>query len=160
MKLFIMRHGEAEPDSVDGYDNTRRLTALGEREVRESGAWFAEHFGAVDCAFVSPYLRAQQTADVVSEQWQLKQRQTVDTITPDADVDSVVSWLMAEAAVHGFEQLLLVSHMPLVSYLVSALDARVAPPIFPTAGVAVIDVDVNVNRGCFQRLVSTDALQR
>ena len=54
---------------------------------------------------------------------------------------------------HGYESVVLVSHMPLVSYLVHELDASVQPPIFPTAGIAVVDFSPETLRGKFQQLL-------
>ena len=81
------------------------------------------------------------------------QKQNCDDITPDGHAGSVVSWLAAEIQQHGYESVVLVSHMPLVSYLVHELDASVQPPIFPTAGIAVVDFSPETLRGKFQQLL-------
>ena len=69
---------------------------------------------------MSPYLRAQQTATVLFTELKTKHREDCDAITPDGHAAAVVSWLAAEET-HGYESVVLVSHMPLVSYLVHSL---------------------------------------
>ena len=153
MKLYIMRHGEANYPKGSYSDRERRLTTNGEHEVMTTTNWLIDKQPEVDCVYVSPYLRAQQTAAILLSQLKTRQRQDSDDITPDGHAGSVVSWLAAEIQQQGFESVVLVSHMPLVSYLVHELDASVQPPIFPTAGIAVVDFSPETLRGKFQQLL-------
>jgi phosphohistidine phosphatase len=153
MKLYIMRHGEAHYPKGSYSDRERRLTPEGEREVLTTTRWLVERHREVDCVFVSPYLRAQQTATVLFSELKTKHRENCDAITPDGHAAAVASWLAAEIETHGYETVVLVSHMPLVSYLVHELDASVQPPIFPTAGIAVIEFSPETLTGKFQQLM-------
>lgn len=153
MKLYIMRHGEASYPKGSYSDRERCLTANGEREVMSTTNWLIDKQPRVDCVYVSPYLRAQQTASILLSHLKTGQRQDCDDITPDGHAGLVVSWLATEIEQHEFESVVLVSHMPLVSYLVHELDASVQPPIFPTAGIAVLDFSPEILRGKFQQLL-------
>lgn len=153
MKLYIMRHGEAHYPKGSYSDRDRRLTPEGEREVLTTTRWLTELNSEVDCVFVSPYLRAQQTATVLLSELKAKHREDCDAITPDGHAAAVISWLAAEVDTHNYESVVLVSHMPLVCYLVHELDASVQPPIFPTGGIAVIEFSAETLMGKFQQLM-------
>ncbi len=64
MKLWVLRHGEAEPYGARP-DPERALTAHGREEVLRSAAQLiGQPLAAI---YASPYLRAQQTAQLVRE---------------------------------------------------------------------------------------------
>ncbi len=107
---------------------------------------------------VSPYIRAQQTCDIVTEDLR-SNIITVDFITPAGDarqvhdyIDGVISDLDVNAS--NQTTLLIVSHMPLVSYLVAQLTQSMNTPIFATAGIAHIDYNVNTMKGQLLGMVS------
>nr|WP_286675137.1 phosphohistidine phosphatase SixA [Pseudomonas subflava] len=129
----MLRHGEAEPRARS--DAERALTERGRKEVRCS----AEHLRGrpLTHILVSPYLRAQQTAEIVREVLGLKlPLTTVNWATPD---DSV-----REAAGHldGFPgESLLVSHNPLLGNLSGLLiDGHLQQPLgLHTASLVELD---------------------
>lgn len=63
MKLWLLRHGEAEPQARR--DAERRLTAHGIKEALKSAAQLAGQ--PLDGILASPYVRAQETAELVRE---------------------------------------------------------------------------------------------
>lgn len=65
MKLWLLRHGEAEPHA--SRDSERRLTAHGRKEVLQSAARLAGL--PLDGILASPYVRAQQTAGWCARHW-------------------------------------------------------------------------------------------
>jgi phosphohistidine phosphatase len=134
--LWLLRHGEAEPRARS--DAERALTERGRKEVRKS----AEHLRGRELAhiLVSPYLRAQQTAELVREALGLAlPLTTVDWATPD---DS------PRMAVNRFEQYpgecLLVSHNPLLGNLSGLLlHGHLQQPLgLHTASLVVLDGDI------------------
>ncbi|WP_342594104.1 phosphohistidine phosphatase SixA [Salinicola lusitanus] len=136
--LAVVRHGEAGPGRPD---RGRRLTPRGEHEAQGAGRWLAarpELEGAM--VWASPYDRAQQTAQAVVEATRCD-LETVDTITPDDDVDALVERL---TALEVSRPLIIVSHMPLVGALVGRLveGSPGAGIAFPTAGIALLEADV------------------
>ena len=60
MRLYLMRHGEAEP-GLD-YDANRALTTRGHENNLSVARQWGARITQLPIAFCSPYLRAQQTA--------------------------------------------------------------------------------------------------
>jgi len=88
----------------------------------------------------SPYVRAQQTAALVHDTLGFAEPvRTVPWLTPESDVQKVI----AEIERLGLEQVLLVSHQPLVSTLVGMLEHGHGqqPPPMSTASLAELEGD-------------------
>ncbi len=112
MKLWILRHGEAEAHAPS--DAERNLTEHGRGEVLRSAAHLIGQ--PISAIIASPYARAQQTAQLVSEALGFEpQIRTVPWLTPDSNPLHVLEKLDTDADV------LLVSHQPLVGSLISLL---------------------------------------
>lgn len=110
MKLWLLRHGEAE--TLASSDARRELTRHGRKEVKRSAERLPSH--GLSRIVASPYVRAQQTAEIVREV--LGGQPAIDTqawLTPDGDVRAALDYLDA----HADEQLLLVSHQPFIGDL-------------------------------------------
>ena len=136
MKIWILRHGQAE--GLAPSDELRALTDEGREEVQVMAAQLAGQ--SLDAVLASPYLRAQQTAQIVQQQIQLRRGvATVAWLTPDDDPRRVLDFLAERAE----QNLLLVSHQPLVSQLISLLveGNRAGHYPMPTAGLACIELD-------------------
>jgi len=153
MQIFVMRHGQAE--AIARSDALRPLTEEGIKEAKVTGQWLLENSRTFDCVFVSPYLRAQQTADaVISQLGHVHNRQTLSFITPEDNPKDVHDYLDAVCDVERYQNILLVAHMPLVSYLVAELTSTKTMPIFQTASVAKIEYDSHKMLGEFITLIS------
>ncbi|MGM0524846.1 MAG: phosphohistidine phosphatase SixA [Pseudomonadota bacterium] len=153
MRLYIMRHGHAVLPLSTQSDEERRLTPEGEQEVVTTATWLSQKAGQLDSCLVSPYIRAQQTATVAMGCIKANSRNDVRELTPDTDPGKALTAVAAEIEAHNYQQLLLVSHMPLVSYLVNEIDRSKQPPIFPTGGIAVMEFDPQTLRGTFEQLM-------
>lgn len=159
VKLYIIRHGEAQPPQGLRGDAIRPLSTYGEQEVMASGHWLANYLAeqnadALDWLIVSPYIRARQTASLLRRQVKVRDEQVNDAITPDGQAEQVSDWLFAELQHRGSKvrHVAIVSHMPFVSYLVAALDTTIEPMLFPTAGIAELVLDAEQWRGKFIRM--------
>lgn len=146
-----MRHGQAANLThamTTQQDSQRPLTDLGHQQARTTGQWIAENY-TVDAVLASPYKRAQQTwQGVQTALGELTFFETTADITPEGDAHFVVDYLEAlMMASPDCQTWLLVSHMPLVSYLTEQLGCLSAPPMFATASVAVIEYDEQKGRG-------------
>lgn len=138
VNLVIMRHGEAEPQYLS--DSERQLTAAGQAEVSEMAQWLHHHYSAFDRIFSSPYRRTVQTAAVLVQKGLVGQAVELNTdLVPEGNAQFVVDFLDILYAENPQAKILLVSHMPLVSFLVEAFTRSGQTPIFDTAGVACID---------------------
>ncbi|WP_460082463.1 phosphohistidine phosphatase SixA [Pseudomonas sp. H3_H05] len=136
MKLWILRHGEAEPHGVRP-DPERVLTAHGREEVLLSaGRLMGEPLRAI---YASPYVRAQQTAQLVREALGFEPELiTVDWLTPETRPTEVLRHLEDQ------DDVLLVSHNPLVGSLLGLLQHGhlQQPEQVQTAGLAELEGDM------------------
>ena len=131
MKLWVLRHGEAVPHDSHPHDSERELTDKGRKEVLKIAAELVGQ--PLIGIYASPYLRAQQTAQLVREALGFEPEiRTVEWLTPDTEPDKVAEQMVAVSNV------LLVSHNPLVGNLLSYLQhgAGYPPERLSTAGLA------------------------
>ncbi|PKM05147.1 MAG: phosphohistidine phosphatase SixA [Gammaproteobacteria bacterium HGW-Gammaproteobacteria-6] len=136
MKLWILRHGQAE--AMAASDQRRALTAEGVNEVHSMAALLQSQ--PLDCILASPYLRAQQTARLISDSLgHARGVATAAWLTPDDDPLQVLDFIAERSESH----LLLVSHQPLVGQLISLLveGHRRGHYPMPTAGLACVELD-------------------
>lgn len=111
MKLWILRHGEAQNRART--DAERELTANGREEVLTSAAHLMGQ--PLRWIIASPYVRAQQTAELVRQALGFADSiVTVPWLTPDSDPRKVLDHLDLYAS----DDVLLVSHQPLVGSLI------------------------------------------
>lgn len=132
MKLWILRHGEAEAHART--DAERNLTERGRAEVLRSAAHLIGQ--PLNAIIASPYVRAQQTARLVREALGfVPDIRTVPWLTPEGSPEQVLAHLEAE------DNVLLVSHQPLVGNLISFLQhghSRQPQPMY-TASLAQME---------------------
>ena len=90
MRLWVLRHGQAEAQAAS--DAQRNLTEHGREEVLGMSRRLQQQVPEVILA--SPYVRAQQTAELVRRQLQMRRGVvTVDWATPDDDPLAVLDHL-------------------------------------------------------------------
>ena len=136
MQVFIMRHGDAALDAAS--DSVRPLTGCGCDESRQMATWLKGQKVDIERVLVSPFLRAEQTLDVVGECMNLPTGVDVlPELTPCGDVGLVSAYLQALAN-EGIATALVISHLPLVGYLVSELCPGETPPMFTTSAIASV----------------------
>ncbi len=141
-----MRHGEACTQIRE--DAQRPLTELGKLEAKVMAKWLKSTNIELDAIFVSPYLRAQQTAQTLYDDLKLSiPLQTLELITPAGKAGEVHDYLDGMISLERYENVLLVSHMPLVSYLLAELSIEKSAPIFATAAIAQIDYNKQLMAG-------------
>ncbi|HDX8372290.1 MULTISPECIES: phosphohistidine phosphatase SixA [Aeromonas] len=137
MKIYIMRHGQAGMNAKT--DEQRPLTEQGIEESIHMARWLAPQLGdKLDRVIHSNYLRARQTwQSICSELPKAGAVEESGDITPYGDPAFVASYLTALAAKH--DSILMVSHLPLVGYLVQSLCPAAGAPMFATSGLACIE---------------------
>lgn len=141
MKVYVMRHGEAGYSASS--DSSRPLTPFGEKQCQSIAHWFNEQQITFDLGLASPYLRAQQTYSIIADLVPIKQTETNELLTPSGCAMHVVDNLSI-LSLTGIHSVLIVSHLPLVGYLVNELCPHISPPMFSTADVACISLSPNV----------------
>jgi len=142
-----MRHGEAEANAAS--DEVRNLTHYGLSQATLAGKLLQRLGFEFDQVWVSPYVRAMQTADAVLSAYpeNVLHRETTQLLVPEA-LPADITDRIAEAPDCN---LLLVSHQPLVSALVGVLEeghATFGPPMAP-ATMALLTAE-SILPGCCQ----------
>ncbi|QBY03330.1 phosphohistidine phosphatase SixA [Thalassotalea sp. HSM 43] len=155
MNVYIMRHGDADTRVQE--DKQRPLTETGELEVKVMAKWLGSEGVKFDAIFVSPYKRAQQTAKLLHTLLAADvPLQTFSLITPAGSASEVHDYIDGMLSVERWQNILLVSHMPLVSYLSAEMSTDKSAPIFATASVLHIDYDLQKMHGPIVRHISPD----
>ncbi|HEX8592088.1 MAG TPA: phosphohistidine phosphatase SixA [Pseudomonas sp.] len=122
MKIWILRHGEAQAKARSDAD--RELTPHGRDQVLQSAANLMGK--PLQRILASPYVRARQTAELVRQALGLTEPVViVPWLTPDSDPGQVLGQL----DVYVGDDVLLVSHQPLVGALIGlAVHGTIAQP--------------------------------
>ena len=119
MKLYLLRHGDAETRAQHlpgrpGGDPDRELTGKGRKEVTQVARLFAARGIQLQRCFASPYVRAQQTAALfLPEASQRIAPETTPVLMPEVRASIVMDFLEGVRE----QEVLMVSHNPLVSEL-------------------------------------------
>lgn len=153
MRLFIMRHGDADQFGLS--DSERSLTEQGHLEASVMAKWLTQESVDFEHVLVSPYVRAQQTAKTLLAGMSVAPSiTTLDNLIPSGSCQQVHDYIDGICSLEKINNLLIVSHMPLVSYLVSELTIEHNAPIFQTAAIAEIDYDLKRMKGHFGRITA------
>ena len=147
MRLWLLRHGQAEAHAAQ--DSARHLTTHGRQEVLQSAArLIGRPLGAI---LASPYVRAVETAELVAEALQYPATiEIVPWLTPDSSLREALDRLAARPE----DELLLVTHQPLVGDLAGLLEHghRQQPLPMGTASLVAFEGPL-VAAGALQRVL-------
>jgi phosphohistidine phosphatase SixA len=135
-----MRHGEATSFALKDID--RELTDYGREQVASMIQRCESSFAMVDEIWASPYVRTQQTAELLNKKIN-KIIINCDFLRPTKNPEETL-----KALAESNKTILLVSHQPLVGTLVDKL-AGLEPGRYRmrTASVACIESDIFM-KGC------------
>lgn len=137
MELFILRHGQAEPQLTT--DEERALTDKGRADVARVVKASLPEMGEITHLWVSPLVRAQQTAEIAGSLLGSIEPYTTELLMPEADP----SLLFQQLQISECAELLLVSHQPLVSRILDVLCGTEAGyHHMGTSSLACVDIDV------------------
>jgi phosphohistidine phosphatase len=119
MKLYVLRHAEAEEGVPGVEDGARRLTARGKARIRDAAKGLRRLGVTFDMLLTSPLARAAETAAIVAAVYNDEPRPQVlaDLATGVASAQLVTA--MVPVSQHG--DLMVVGHEPQLSELVSLL---------------------------------------
>lgn len=149
MKVFVLRHGQAETQQTT--DEARNLTPKGRADVAASVQYSlselapapASELEQVQEIWASPLVRAQQTAEIVRDllaaQGVHLSIKTTDLITPESNPADLFDALQAS----NLNSVLLASHMPFVGDFLDAFcgSAR-GYHAMNTSSLALVECDV------------------
>lgn len=142
MKLVVIRHGpagdRAEWDAEGRDDRLRPLTSDGKKQMRRVATGLATLVPSIDVLATSPLVRAEQSADIIAEQYRTDVV-TLDALAPDSAPEKTVEWLRA---LEAEETVALVGHEPHLSTLVGYLltGKRISFIDLKKAGVALLEL--------------------
>lgn len=106
--------------------------------------WLQAQHNKIERVLVSPYLRAQQTLSTLRSVLSLPDDEDcLPELTPGGDAEHVRDYLHALAQT-GVQSVLIVSHLPLVGYLVAALCPPLCAPMFATSAIACVTLNGDV----------------
>ena len=148
MRLLLMRHGDASWQAAS--DSQRPLSDKGQLQVLQQASVAGIDWQGYQQLWASPYLRTQQTTQILSQNWRNEQAvdiQSSTLITPNGDCESVQEFLLQQTQADT----ILVTHQPLVSCLIGYFceaDIFAGEAMMP-ASVAVLSGDVFA-KGCMQ----------
>lgn len=139
MKLFILRHGQAEPQKTT--DEVRELTEKGREDTKRVVSGRIAYMQSITEIWASPLVRAQQTAHIAASYFPALKIQTSELIIPESSPIIAMSWL--QSINQQNLSILLVSHQPFVGELVNKLCGKPAG-FYPmgTSSLAVIETPV------------------
>jgi phosphohistidine phosphatase len=148
MKLYILRHAEAEDESQSGGDDARHLTPRGKERTREAAVGmrkFGLKFGAI---LTSPLARASETAEIVAAEYANNPPpQVLPALSGGVAADEATAALALFAR---YGEVLIVGHEPQLSGLVSLLLSGSSDVIhvqLKKGGCAALDLPNRFERG-------------
>ena len=142
MRLFLVRHGTAE-EKLGRADAERALTEAGRVEVAEVCAAIAAGLEGPARLLSSPYLRAEQTAEILREHLRMDAKiEPSEALLPEAEWPALRDALEALAA-KGARTVVAVGHNPSISLMAARIcagdeEARIS---FSKGAVACIEID-------------------
>lgn len=117
MDLWLVRHGEAVPESVDP---GRPLSVEGIRSITAVASALSGKFERLDLAAASGKLRARQTAEIlcVAAGYPADRIEETRALSPDAAPDGFLAFLEEHKEK---ENILCVGHLPSIALIASSL---------------------------------------
>ena len=140
MRIFVMRHGEAEMMAQS--DKSRCLTERGKTQASAQGNWLKSLVPEFDKVLVSPYVRALETFEHLNLSYrnQLSDKQEIwDAITPYGNPELVSDYL-ATLSDQNMQNVLIISHLPLVGEIITELCGKNPIGFYPST-IAEVDWD-------------------
>ena len=130
MRLYLVRHADAEPGQPD---ELRRLTRRGREQARTLGAALAADGVHPDAILTSPLLRARETAEHVG-------RATGADVATDARLAPGATATSVREAIAGHgDHVVVVGHQPDCGRIAAQLTGGEERP-FPKGSMVVIDL--------------------
>lgn len=130
MRLFLVRHADAEPGEPD---DLRKLSGHGREQAREVGERLAADGVRPDIVLSSPLLRARETAEAIARATGAA-AEPDDRLAPGATAEDVRSSVAGRG-----ETVVVVGHQPDCGQIAASISGG-PEPSFPTAGVCELEL--------------------
>lgn len=155
MNVYLIRHAEAEKVSPNKKDSERLLTEEGKASLHNAVKFWKRGILKIDIIISSPYLRAKQTAEIISEHFQLKDKFFVDNkLAPGCKTKDIIEI----ANMFNSDDIAFVGHQPdLSEHLEELIASKDISLSFKPATVAKISFEgrVKTQRGMLKYLLPT-----
>jgi phosphohistidine phosphatase len=125
MRLYIIRHGQAESQHINGSDSERALTEAGVQGFTTLTQELKTNYAAPNIIIHSPYKRTTQTAQILSKAWSTDMNESliplsaVACLASGGGVDDIINTLLEVCSQH--DEVALVGHEPTMSTLAHTL---------------------------------------
>lgn len=141
MRVYLLRHADAAFEAER--DELRPLTERGWAQAQAAADWLCGQVSGPVLVVASPLLRAQQTASAVSQALGLALAVQAAELSPDGDPLRAETALSLVAGA-GVEDLIVVSHMPLIASLYAWLaeGTLTTGQAYDLAEVRVLSLDI------------------
>jgi phosphohistidine phosphatase len=134
MKIYFLRHGDADWPDWQGSDDDRPLTKKGKKELRRVAEYLSAHAIGPAMILSSPLPRAAETAEIVADELGLEVT-AEPALAPGFDPEKLHGLLQQ----HAGHDLMLVGHEPSLSQGVAALSGGQVK--LAKAGLARVDLE-------------------
>lgn len=145
MRLFFLRHGEAEDrETWTGSEPDRPLTSAGREEMQQVATGLVALDQGIEAVITSGFARADATAQIAGQALGVSVESS-DELTPGASLAGLLRILHAHEDV---SRILLVGHEPDFSHMIGELIAAPHPAslVLKKAGCARVDLSRRVGR--------------
>jgi len=141
MKIFLMRHADAQKSDEIPRDRDRALTEKGKTKLVKEGGGFRRLGLEFEAIWTSPYLRARQTAEIMAEQVEFRgDVELYEALTPGGDFEAIKKRLQG---LKSSSRVLLVGHAPDLGLLASEICFKKGAPEIPMKKGGLIRIDVD-----------------
>lgn len=140
MRLYFLRHGEADWPNWDRPDDERPLTDRGKKEMRKVAKFLRALDVPLDDILSSPLPRARQTADIVADRFGLHVREQ-EVLAGGFNVSGLKELLQE----YPVENLMIVGHEPNFTEVIRDLNGGDCK--LSKGGVALVDLDQEKMKG-------------
>lgn len=140
MRLYFLRHGDADWPNWDRPDDERPLTERGKKEMRKVAKFLRALDISLDDILSSPLVRARQTADIVADRFKLHVREQ-EALAGGFNVSRLKELVQN----YPVDNLMIVGHEPSFSSVIGELtggDCKLSK-----GGLALVDLDEKQMKG-------------
>jgi len=143
MNLYLIRHAIAvDEGTAELEDSQRPLTDKGRKKMRQIARGLHALGVEFDLILSSPYLRAQETAEVLADVFKMKKKIIFsESLLPESEPEKVIAEINES---HSVDSIALVGHEPHLSSLIGLL----------TSGN--VNIDITLKKGGVCHLSADD----
>ncbi len=163
MTLYFLRHGiAADQAEWGGPDSDRPLTKEGIHKMKKSAKGMRRLKMTFDWILTSPYRRAYETAEIVAEEFNAKEKLKITkTLAVGGDPEALVRHLARDY--RTWESIMAVGHEPYLSRLIATLSGGPAASIaMDKGGLVKLTADTLTYGACatLEWLLTTKILKK